>query len=82
MELSCIFLGGIPTKGIRFKIPGAVHHARWMAKAIYFLKMFLFKEQFQIKPDDVDGLREICIFIIHFYVKPWFDAPSAIKAPN
>ena len=53
-----------------------------MAKAIYSLKMFLFKEQFQRKSDDVDGLREICIFIIRFYGKRWLDAPSAIKAPN
>ena len=35
-----------------------------------------------MKQDDVDGLLEMCIFIILFYVKSSFDAPSAIKAPN
>ena len=39
LELSVIFLGGIPPKGIKFHIPGAVHRARWMAKAIYCIKM-------------------------------------------
>lgn len=82
MELSSIFLGGTPPKGIKFRAPGAVHHARWMAKGIYSLKIYLFKEQFNVKQEEVYGLREICIIIILFYVKPWFEAPNAIKAPN
>ncbi|CAH0555853.1 unnamed protein product [Brassicogethes aeneus] len=82
LELACIFLGGVPPKGIAFKVPGAVHHARWMAKAIYSLKMFMFKKQLGIQKVEIDGLRQICIFIIRFYVKPWFNAPNAIKAPN
>ena len=28
LELTMIFLGGIPKKGISFRIPGAVSHAR------------------------------------------------------
>ncbi|KAL4144007.1 hypothetical protein QTP88_006252 [Uroleucon formosanum] len=36
LELTIIFLGGVPPRGLSFKIPGAIHHARWMAKAIYF----------------------------------------------
>lgn len=82
MELAFIFLGGIPPRGIRFKTPGAVHHARWLAKAIYCLKIFLFKDQFHLQPRELNGLRHICIFIVLFYVKSWFTAPSAIKAPK
>ena len=35
LELMIIFLGGTCAKGNRFHVPGAFHHARWMAKAIY-----------------------------------------------
>ncbi len=42
LELTMIFLGGIPKNGISFHIPGAVSHARWMSKAIYAFKIFLF----------------------------------------
>jgi len=43
VELTIIFLGGVPPRGISLRIPGAIHHARWMAKAIYCLKIFLFR---------------------------------------
>lgn len=84
LELSCIFLGGIPPRGVIFKKPGANHHARWMAKAIYSLKLFLFKDQFfknAEKSREVTELRQICIFVIMIYIKCWFTAPSAIQAP-
>lgn len=29
LELAIIFLGGSPTRGIRFNSPGAMHHARY-----------------------------------------------------
>lgn len=31
---------------------------------------------------EIDILRKICVFIVLFYVKIWFSAPNAIKAPN
>lgn len=83
--MALIFLGGTPPQGFSFKRPGANHHARWLAKAIYSLKIFLFKDQFFKNPDisrDVKSLRQICIFIVLFYVKAWFTAPNAIDAPN
>lgn len=81
LELTVIFLGGILPNGIHFKKPGAIHHARWMAKAIYSLKIYLFREQFRLTVKEETALRNICIFIIRLYIKSWFDAPSAIKAP-
>jgi hypothetical protein len=30
VELTVIFLGGVPVRGIRFIAPGAMHHARWL----------------------------------------------------
>ncbi|GBM75037.1 hypothetical protein AVEN_213331-1 [Araneus ventricosus] len=48
VELVIIFLGGIPVRGIRFRLPGVMHHARWMSKVMYFLKIFIFRSQFKL----------------------------------
>ena len=39
LELTVIFQGGIPPRGIKFRYPGPFHRARWMARAIYAIKM-------------------------------------------
>ena len=52
--------------------PGAMHNARWMAKAIYSLKILLFREQ---------GVIEVCLFIIEFYSYYWFKFTLPLKAP-
>lgn len=48
LELSQIFLGFPPASGIKLRFPGGDHHARWMSKAIYSLKIYLFREQFKL----------------------------------
>jgi len=50
LELTIIFLGRTPHRGISFRIPGASHHVRWMAEAIYCLKIFIFRNQFKMSP--------------------------------
>lgn len=77
-----IFLGHIPPRGISFKVPGAMHHARFMAKAIYSLKMFLFRDQLLLTTKELTALRQTCIFIIKFYIKVWYSAPLSVTAPN
>jgi len=52
-----------------------------LAKAIYSLKIYLFREQFRLTVNKETALRNICIFTIQLYIKSWFDARSAIKAP-
>lgn len=85
LELTLLFLGQKPEKthpnSLMFRSPGAVHHARWMAKAIYCLKIFLFRNEFQLSATELNGLRQICVFIAEVYVEAWFSAPLAIKAP-
>jgi len=44
LELIIIFLGETPPNGTNFRQPGAYHLARWMAKAIYCLKIFMFRQ--------------------------------------
>ncbi|KAE9533666.1 hypothetical protein AGLY_009015 [Aphis glycines] len=81
LELTMIFLGDKPNNTIFFHTPGAIHHARWMAKAIYCLKIFMFRTSFELTISEEDGLRDICIFIVTIYIEAWFKAPSAAAAP-
>ncbi|KAF0744055.1 Uncharacterized protein FWK35_00030830, partial [Aphis craccivora] len=81
LELTMIFLGDKPNNTIFFHTPGAIHHARWMAKAIYCLKAFMFRNLFKLTISEEDGLRDICIFIVRIYIEAWFKAPSAAAAP-
>jgi len=55
-----------------------VHHARWMAKVLYRIKIWLFRSQF--KQEEI-GIRDIVIFSVRLYVQAWITAPSAIAAP-
>ena len=82
LELCIIFLGDSPPKQKSISPPGAMHHARWMAKVIYSLKMYLFRNEFKLRPAEKKALLDICIFIIKIYVHAWFAAPLAVKAPQ
>lgn len=81
LELNIIFLGGTLEKKLSFKAPAGVHRARWMAKAIYSLKIYLFRSQFQLTKREETGIRNICIFSAAIYIKNWFQATSAVYAP-
>lgn len=76
LELSLICLGDGET--ITLRRPGAFHHARWMAKAIYGLKMYIFRGQF---PVNHNQLERFVLFIVRIYLKAWYEAPLAIEAP-
>ncbi|XP_050541520.1 uncharacterized protein LOC126905643 [Daktulosphaira vitifoliae] len=82
LELSVIFLGEEPTRGIKFMTPGATSHSRWMSKVIYCLKIFMFSEQFHLSTKEKRGLEEICVFIVTVHLKNWFTATLAACAPN
>lgn len=43
-------------KKITFRAPGAMHHAWWMSKAIYSIKIYLFKDQFKLTARELKGL--------------------------
>ena len=82
LELCIVFLGEVPPRGVRFLAPGPVHHARWMAKALYSLKIWLFQCQFDLTAREKRGLRDVCIFIVKVYMQSWFTAPAAVSAPS
>src|SRR6218665_1918402 len=98
LELSVVFLGGTPPRGIRFQYPRAIHRARWMARAIYSLKMWLFRTQYEplqlgskrlrksCGPSHRKQMRkqlsEACLFVTGVYIKYWFQSPSSAAAPR
>lgn len=52
-----------------------------MAKAIYSLKIFLFRKHFHLSKFQLNGLKEVNIFVIRFYMKAWFQSPISVEAP-
>ena len=47
--------------------PRVYYRARWMAKDICSLKIFGFRDQFQISQHEMDSLRRICVFVCTIY---------------
>ena len=81
MELTLIFIGEEPCRGVRFQRPGPMHHARWMSKVIYSLKVWMFQNQFSLTSKEEQGLRSICVFAARIYTKAWIKSPVASAAP-
>lgn len=81
LELSLLFLGTNLTPNITIKTPGAFHRARWMAKLIYNLKIYLFRKQFKLTESEVSGLQKFNSFVVKTYLQHWFTCRSAISAP-
>lgn len=82
MLLVLVFVGELDGHVVGFRTPGAIHHARWMAKAIYSLKIFLFRSQFKMSNEEQNALGDICVFLVKLYCKAWFNAPKAYLAPK
>ncbi|CAG9792723.1 unnamed protein product [Diatraea saccharalis] len=82
VEPCVVFLGGDMEKKLKLRPPGAMHQARWMAKAIYSLKICLLQSQLKMTAQDKKALQDVCLFIVTLYVKPWLKCTVATKAPN
>lgn len=82
IELCILFLGERPNETYNFRAPAAMHHARWMSKALYSLKIYMFKKQFKLSNKETDGLAAINIFIVRYYLRAWFTATDAVSSPN
>jgi hypothetical protein len=81
LEISLIYMGHLPPRGMHLLAPGAVHRARWMSKAIYSLKIFLYRSQFTLTVREAALLRSFNLFICLVYLKAWFTAPQSVEAP-
>ena len=70
LELLIVTLGG-KVEGFTFKMPGADHHARWMSKDIYILKIRLLSKIFRISVEELDKITQVTEFVVLFFVKYW-----------
>ena len=81
----CNVLGGkLPDdKQFRMKAPGARHHARWMSKVIYTIKIAMLKHQLgkEISGGLLKKIVELAQFLCLYYVKPWMRATLPVQAP-
>ena len=84
LELVKLILGGDieRKKGYSYTIqrPGADHHARWMAKGIYVLKMVMLQHQLKSHWTLKRKFTKMAMFVIFCYVKSWFSSPSLTTA--
>lgn len=81
MEL-CLIILGEKMPNYKFHVPHACSHARWMAKIIYSMKMYLFRKQLNFSQSEVKKLKDICLFTCLIYVKNWIQCCIASNAPH
>ena len=85
VSLVLIFLGEAKAENEigNIKAPGAYHHARWMSKVLYTLKIALFRHQLGdvYATEHLEKIYNLSIFISIFYVKPWLTCTDASNAP-
>lgn len=80
LELTLIFLGEAPPKGIKFRKAGSLSRARWMARALYTLKAWMFQDSIKLfDADMLSHLETMCFFITQCYVIYWFQVSSAVS---
>src|SRR6218665_22136 len=74
LQLSLVYLGGWSGGPPRFRALGAYHQARWMAKAIYILKIALFSQQLQLTRSEKRGVQRLARFVSLIYFRFWHEA--------
>ena len=86
LELALLFLGGSidRKKGWEYHLqrPGADHHARWMSKCIYVLKICLVRHQLKLHYTMKKKVEKMSLFIIFPYLQYWFTTPSLTSAAS
>lgn len=82
LMLTLIFLGNLPAEKTAFRAPGAIHQARWMAKALYAMKIYMFRKQFCLPELELEKVRRFSTFVALIYMEHWFCSPNSMSAPN
>ena len=62
LELTVLFLGEIPLRGKQFNTPGVFHHAHWLSKVIYYIKIYMFRKQFKLTSKEEKALLSFNLF--------------------
>ena len=66
------------------RAPGANHNARWMAKALYTLKIALLRNQLQnvYSEKELENIHILEIFLVVFYTKQLLTSANTRDAPG
>lgn len=82
--LALLFVGGRMPDNFKLCKPGAYHHARWMARVIYVMKIVLFRDQLNdiFEEEVLDMMSNLAIYLVLFYTRYWFTCPSGVNAPQ
>ena len=62
-ELALIIFGGTSPRAVHWSHPGVIHQARWMARNLYSMKMFMFAEQLEYDEETVVKLERLNFFL-------------------
>ena len=62
--------------------PGAYHHARFMGKSIYLLKMFLLSNIFPLTPEEYQRITQLTGFVVHLYGRHFLSGALGTAAPR
>src|SRR6218665_1288767 len=83
LQMSLIFFGSEKRARVSFYPPGASHHALWMAKVIYNIKIFMFHQQFSLTVKENQSLKETVLFVnrVGLYIRFRHEEPLANRAP-
>ena len=83
IELTFVYLGGkLPARKFFLRQPGAMHHARFMSKAIYLLKMELMTERISVTVEERRQIHQMVQFIALFYAKYFLRSRIAVFSPQ
>lgn len=82
LNLCATFLGRDSKITYKVIAPGALHRARWMAKILYILKIFLYRKQLNVEKKEVQKLERFLVFVVTIYIEHWFKCQSPSRAPR
>ena len=80
LQLVIVWLGG-EVRNFRFCFPGPDHHACWLSKAIYFLKLAILQNQFSMDEHEIQEVTLMSEFVGLFYARGFFECPLPGSAP-
>ena len=78
-ELVLLYLG--EKKDLKIRKAGAVHHARFLSKAIYTLKIVLLANQVEFDRNTLESLKQVSEFVCCFYAVWYLQSHEAVRAP-
>jgi len=85
ISLAALMVGLETSNNSAIRKPGALHRARWMAKAIYSMKIELLYDgnetAFSLTAHELQGLQRFNRFVVSVYIQSWFTARSTADAP-